>query len=128
MYILILYSTSHSEDQISLSEVSEFSSLFPTAPSPVPTLVEQQTIMELDQLTEQETRDLLISVLFVLKYIDRGTVLTLCIVYVWSIRVPPVILKARHQPTLYICKWLCLLLRLGLPEQAMVNFHDQYLI
>ena len=88
MYILILYSTSHSEDQISLSEVSEFSSLFPTAPSPVPTLVEQQTIMELDQLTEQETRDLLISVLFVLKYIDRGTythtLLGLCVVYLCS--------------------------------------------
>ena len=79
--LLSLSSTSHAEDQISLSEVSEFSSLFTTAPSssPVPTLVEQQTMIELDQLTEQETRDLLISVLFVLKYIDRGTIILLYI-------------------------------------------------
>ena len=61
---------------MSLSELSEFSSIFTTAPSPTPTLVEQQTMMELDQLTEQETRDLLISVLFVLKYIDRGVYVT----------------------------------------------------
>lgn len=64
---------------MSLSEVSEFSSLFTaTAPSPTPTLTEQQTMMELDQLTEQETRDLLISVMFVLKYIDRGTLVRTC--------------------------------------------------
>ena len=75
LFFFSLYSTNHAEDQISLSEVSEFSSLFTTAPSPTPTLVEQQTMIELDQLTEQEIRDLLISVLFVLKYIDRGTMI-----------------------------------------------------
>ena len=41
------------------------------APSPTPTLTEQAAL-EVDQLSEQETRDLLVSVLFVLKYLDRG--------------------------------------------------------
>ena len=41
------------------------------APSPTPTLTEQ-AVLEVDQLSEQETRDLLVSVLFVLKYLDRG--------------------------------------------------------
>lgn len=59
-----------SHDQLSLGELSEFSSLY-LAPSPTPTAAEQ-TLVEMDQFTEQETRDLLISVLFVLKYLDRG--------------------------------------------------------
>lgn len=62
-----------------MSELSEFSSLNP-APSPTPTLTEH-ALMEMERLSEQETRDLLISVLFVLKYLDRGEChgLVLCI-------------------------------------------------
>ena len=67
----ISHSVGHVEESISLSEISEFSSIF-LAPSPTPTLTEQN-MMEMDQLSEQETRDLLISVLFVLKYLDRGS-------------------------------------------------------
>ena len=69
------FSVSHVEESLSLSEVSELSSLYNLAPSPTPTLVEQ-TMMEMDQLSEQETRDLLVSVLFVLKYLDIGEALS----------------------------------------------------
>ncbi len=64
MCVYSVRQTEGDEFSLDMSGSLELASLFPP--------VLNQTIVDLDKLTVEETRDLLISVLFVLKNIDKG--------------------------------------------------------